>query len=450
MELNSERNTRVCRGMVEGFFRKRWVPRFHVGEGASVFLATTWLFFLLLGYFVIRPVRETLGSLVDSDDLKRLFLASFVTMLAAVPAYGVLVNSLPRRWLVRVVYQSFALCLVGFWVFLRSDSEIVQAWAAWILFVWISFFGVFATTVFWSVVADLFSSRQAKRLFGFIAAGGTVGALSGSVIASQLAKLLTTEQFMLLPIVVIELGLLCAWMLEKQAAVLAEADSQSNVTEVVEAVPPSRSGWWNAVTHILRSPYLQLICIFIFFLQFCGTQMYFEQAAIVKAALPSESARRQLFANIDLATQVLTLVAQVFLSSFILRFFGVAVTLMILPAIYLASFSALAFNPSLQVMVVAVVIGRSAGYGITVPAREVLFTVVKREDKYKSKGFIDTVVLRGSDAASASAFTGLEGVGLKALNLCLLPVVVIWLFVSWRLGRLQEALADPQECKVEE
>jgi AAA family ATP:ADP antiporter len=178
--------------------------------------------------------------------------------------------------------------------------------------------------------------------------------------------------------------------------------------------------------------------------------MYFQQAAIVKAALPEESDRTQLFANIDLATQVLTLVAQLFLSSFILRFGGVAVALMVLPVIYLGSFSTLAYNSSLQVMVIAVVIGRAAGYGITVPAREVLFTVVKREDKYKSKGFIDTVVLRGSDAASASTFTGLEGLGLRALNLCLIPVVVIWIFVSWRLGRFQEALAGTQEPETEE
>ena len=123
---------------------------------------------------------------------------------------------------------------------------------------------------------------------------------------------------------------------------------------------------------------------------------------------------------------------------------------MVLPVIYLGSFSALAFNSSLQVMVVAVVLGRSAGYGITVPAREVLFTVVKREDKYKSKGFIDTVVLRGSDATSASAFAGLEGLGLRALNLCLLPIVAIWLFASWRLGRVQECLADTQENATKE
>ena len=436
--------------MVEGVFRKRWMPHIHQGEGTSVLLATVWLFFLLLGYFVIRPVRETLGSLVGPEDLKQLFYISFLTMLAAVPAYGLLVNLLSRRWLVRVVYQTFALCLVGFWVFLRSDSEIVQTWAAWILFVWISFFGVFATTVFWSVVADLFSTRQAKRLFGFIAAGGTAGAVVGSLLTSQLAKLLTKDQFMLLPIVVIELGLVCAWMLEKQAAILAHADSQSSVVEVEQTVPPARSGWLNAVTHVLRSPYLQVICVFIFFVQFCGTQMYFEQAAIVDAALPEESDRTQLFANIDLATQILTLVAQLFLSSFILRYCGVAGALMVLPAIYLCSFSALAVDSSLQVMVVAVVIGRSAVYGITVPAREVLFTVVKREDKYKSKGFIDTVVLRGSDAASASAFTGLEGLGLRTLNLCLLPVVVMWLFVSWRLGRMQEVLAESNEVKAEQ
>ena len=127
--------------------------------------------------------------------------------------------------------------------------------------------------------------------------------------------------------------------------------------------------------------------------------------------------------------------AQLFLSSFLLRRFGVAATLLILPFVYLCSFSALALNASLQVMVVAVVIGRATGYGITVPAREVLFTVVDREDKYKSKSFIDTVVLRGSDAAAASTFTRIEVMGLRWLNLCLLPVVVLWIFVSWYLGR---------------
>ena len=428
-------------------FRKQWASRVHAGEAVSVCLATAWLFFLLLGYFVIRPVRETLSSLVDSDDLEKLFLASFLTMLAAVPAYGVLVNLLPRRWLVRAVYHAFALCLLGFWGLLQSDSKEIQAWTVWILFVWISFFGVFATTVFWSVVADLFSSQQAKRLFGFIAAGGTAGALGGSLIASQLASHLAREQFLLVPIAVIELGLVCAWLLEKQATVLANADGLLTTAEAAEPEPTARSGWWNAVTHIWRSPYLQLICLFIFFVQFCGTQMYFEQADIVKNTLTDEAERTELFANIDLATQTLTLIAQLFLSSFLLRRLGVAAALMVLPLIYLCSFSALALNSSLQVMVVAVVIGRAAGYGITVPAREVLFTVVKREDKYKSKSFIDTVVLRGSDTVSASAFTGLEGMGLRMLNLCLLPVVALWLFVSWRLGRKQERLAGTEEDK---
>ena len=418
-----------------------WRSRILPGEGASVCMATTWLFFLLLGYFIIRPVREMLGSLVGVADLQRLFLASFLTMLAAVPAYGALVNWLPRRWLVRVVYHSFALCLVGFWLVLKSESQIVQAWAAWILFVWISFFGVFATTVFWSVLTDLFSSRQAKRLFGLIAAGGTAGAVAGSLFTSQFAKYLSTEGLLLLPVLVIEAGLLCAWELERQTVAFKDADASSDDLQPTETARPSNSGLWNAITHILRSPYLQLICLFIFFVQFCGTQMYFEQAEIVKAALPDESDRTQLFAYMDLATQVLTLVAQVLLSSFLLRRFGVAVALMILPVVYLFSFSALAFSSSLHVLVVAVVIGRATGYGITVPAREILFTVVRREDKYKSKSFIDTVVLRGSDTVSAQVFGGMDGFGLRTLNLCLLPVAAVWVFVSLWLGRQQEHLA---------
>lgn len=427
-------------------FREKWGTRVQAGEGPSVAFATVWLFFLLLGYFVVRPVRETLSSLVDSEDLKQLFLFSFLSMLAAVPVYGLLVNALPRRWLVRVVYHTFVLCLLVFWYFLRTGSPVVQAWVAWVLFIWISFFGVFATTVFWSVLADMFSSQQAKRLFGFIAAGGTCGALIGSLVAGQLAGRIATEEFLFVPVVMIELGLLCAWLLEKSHTQLVQEDQASDVSssgfpDANQSTAASQGGLWSAITQVLRSPYLQLICLFIFFVQFCGTQMYFEQANIVKNALPREAERLALFANIDLATQVLTLLAQLFLSSFLLRRFGVAATLLILPFVYLCSFSALALNASLQVMVVAVVIGRATGYGITVPAREVLFTVVDREDKYKSKSFIDTVVLRGSDAAAASAFTRIEVMGLRWLNLCLLPVVVLWIFVSWYLGRKQEYMA---------
>ena len=249
-------------------FREKWGTRVQAGEGPSVAFATVWLFFLLLGYFVVRPVRETLSSLVDSEDLKQLFLFSFLSMLAAVPVYGLLVNALPRRWLVRVVYHTFVLCLLVFWYFLRTGSPVL-AWAAWVLFIWISFFGVFATTVFWSVLADIFSSQQAKRLFGFIAAGGTCGALIGSLVAGQLAGRIATEEFLFVPVVMIELGLLCAWLLEKSHTQLVQEDQASDgyssgFPDANQSTAASQGGYGRN-TQVLRSPYLQLICLFIFF-----------------------------------------------------------------------------------------------------------------------------------------------------------------------------------------
>ncbi|MGI9472052.1 MAG: NTP/NDP exchange transporter [Rubripirellula sp.] len=411
-------------------------------ERSSVVLATVWLFFLLLGYFMIRPVRETLGSVAGTKQLQGLFLASFLMMLAVVPAYGALVKWLPRRWLVRVVYHFFAACLLGFWALLRVDSEVVQSWTAWALFVWISVFGLFATSVFWSVLADLFSSDQGKRLFGLVASGGTAGAIVGSLLTSQLADNLTTGQLVLLPIVVIEAGLWCAWRLEKQASKLKTADPLPIESKTPED-KPTGGGLWSGITHILKSPYLAMICLFLFFVQACGTQLYFEQAEIVNAKVVGEEDKTALFAYLDLGTQLLTLFAQLFLSGFILRRLGTSVALVILPLVYLISFSALALSPSLGVLVVVVILGRATGYGITVPAREVLFTVVSREDKYKSKNFIDTVVLRGGDALSGQIFGALRGMnlGLRGLNLCFIPVVAVWALVAWRLGRRQEKLA---------
>jgi AAA family ATP:ADP antiporter len=421
---------------------RRW-SRILPGEHRAVALAVTWLFFILLGYFVVRPVRETMGSIVGTRQLQFLFLASFAVMLAAVPLYAALVARLPRRWLVRVVYHLFAACLLGFWLLMRIDVPWVQTWTARILFVWISVFGLFATSVFWSVLADLFSSNQGKRLFGLIAAGGTAGAITGSLVTSQLAGHLSTGTLLLLPMAVIELGLWCAWRLERQSVALWKADPNRRDSAEDTGDRPTGGGLLSGITHVLRSPYLASICIFLFFVQACGTQLYFEQAEIVNAEIAREGSRTQLFAYIDLGTQVLTLLVQVCLSGVILRRLGVSVALVTLPLVYMAGFATLAAHQSLPVLAVTVIAARAAGYGVTVPAREVLFTVVSREDKYKSKSFIDTVVLRGGDALSGQLFGSLRGLGLSltVMNLWALPVTGLWAIVAWRLGRRQRQLA---------
>ncbi len=196
------------------------------------------------------------------------------------------------------------------------------------------------------------------------------------------------------------------------------------------------------------SVYLASICLFLFFIQAFGTQLYFEQAEIVKAAIEDPESRTELFAYIDLGTQILTLIVQACVSGFVLRRLGVSVALVLLPTVYAVGFVGLAIHPTLSVLIVTVIAARAAGYGIAVPAREVLFTVVSREDKYKSKSFIDTVVLRGGDMASGQIFGSLRGglgLGITAVNLYALPFVALWAATAWQLGRRQKKLADEQQ-----
>jgi AAA family ATP:ADP antiporter len=418
-------------------------PRVLSDELLGVVHAVCWLFCVLFSYFIVRPVRETMGTVVGTDELQWLFLAGFLAMFVAVPLYAALVSTVPRRWIVRVVFHFFAACLVGFWLLMRIQDPTVQLWTARVLFVWVSVFGVFSTSVFWSVLADLFSSQQGRRLFGIIASGGTAGAIAGSLMTSQLATSLSTGTLLLLPAVVIEIGLVFAWRLEKQSSAIHRVDP--NLDEG-QARPQERidgGGLFAGITHVIKSPYLASICGFLFFVQAFGTLLYFQQAEIVEQSIPVREERTQLFAYLDLGTQLLTLIIQLGISGVILRRLGVSAALVMLPLIYLFGFSFLALSPTLAMLVVAMIGSRSIAYGITVPAREVLFTVVSREDKYKSKNFIDTVVLRGGDTIAVQVVGALRGLGvtMTQLNVWSLPLVALWGGLAWTLGRRQRRLA---------
>jgi AAA family ATP:ADP antiporter len=422
-------------------------------ERRGVGWAFAWFFFALLSYFIVRPVRETMGITGGTKQLPWLFTATFLAMLAAVPVYSALVARLPRRWLVRAVYHFFAASLILFCLLMQIESERLEIWTARVFFVWVNVFAFYNTSIFWSVLADLFHHQQAKRLFGLIAAGGTLGAISGSVTASLLAKQLSTGTLILLPMVLIELGLMCAWRLEKQSSSIAlgiaEETSRNGTaaaaTETTREEPsqPIAGGLLAGITHVLRSPYLVAICVFLFFVQVCGTQLYSQQAEIVNATIQSDDDRTALFANIDLGTQLIALFTQAVLAGPILRRLGVSVALVILPVVYFVGFGFLAANPTLAVIVFAMITTRAATYGIAVPSREVLFTVVSREDKYKSKNFIDTVLARGGDALSMQIFGKLQRiVSMPALALWMLPLTVAWMLTAWRLGQRQRQLAN--------
>jgi ATP:ADP antiporter, AAA family len=414
---------------------RRWleraVPATHE-ERAAALWSFAYFFTLLAGYYVLRPLRDQMGIAGGVKNLPWMFTATFVTLLVAQPLYGALVARLPRAQFIPVVYHFFVANLVLFWLLLTLD--VATVFVARVFFVWVSVFNLFVIAVFWSVMADLFTSEQGKRLFGFIGAGGTAGALLGPVITIGLSVPLGPTNLLIAAIVFLELAVFCAHRLERTAS--APQDARGEEQRVGGSA-------FAALPELIRSPYLLGVGAWVSLLSFGATILYFAQANIVAATVHGAGAQTRIFASIDLAVGLLTLATQVFATGRLLKRFGTGVTAGALPAVYVAGFAALAFSPSLIVVVVVQVVQRWMNFAIANPARQVFFTVVAREEKYKAKNLIDVVIYRGSDALYGWVFDSLQVLGLKlgAIALCALPVVAGWLVLSAALGRTQERRA---------
>lgn len=406
------------------------------------FFAFAWFFCILGGYYVIRPIRDTMGVASGRDSLNWLFLATFVAMLVAVPIYSACVAKLSRRLVVGIVYRFFIANLLMFWWLLQIETVEVRLWVARAFFVWAGVFSLYVTSVFWSVLTDLFDSSEAKRSFGFIAAGGTTGAIAGSVIASALAEYVATHHLLLVPVVLLEVGLWFAAILQRQ--VIKTDFNEGAISTLTIAGEATGGGLLDGIVGVVKSRYLLAICASLFLGQLCGTHLYMQQASIVGAAIESESARTTLFSNMNLATQFLTLILQASIAGWLTHRAGLAMALAATPIAYAMTFATLGIAPSLAVFAVGDVIRRGLTYGVAVPAREVLFTVVSREDKYKSKGFIDTVVLRGGDAISSQILAAARFLVASpvVVQFAMLPIAFLWIGVSVWLAYWQKSLAN--------
>jgi ATP:ADP antiporter, AAA family len=347
-----------------------------------------------------------------------------------------LVARLPRARFIPVVYHFFVANLLLFWLLLTLGTEPVIV--ARVFFVWLSVFSLFAIAVFWSFMADLFSAEQGKRLFGFIGAGGTLGGLLGPLITIQLAKPLGSVNLLIAAAVLLELAVFCVRRLEHAAAVHVDGQNQPHAE-------PQRIGGsaFAAFLELVRSPYLLGVALWVSLLSFGATIAYLAQANIVSTAIHGRDAQTQLFASIDLAVNLLSLVTQLFLTGQVLKRFGTGIAAGALPAVYVIGFAALFFAPTLAVMVTVQVAQRWMNFAVANPARQVFFTVLGREEKYKAKNLIDVVIYRGSDTLYAWMFDGLQAIGLKlgAISLVAWPVVVGWFVLSLVLGRAQERRA---------
>ena len=416
-------------------------------EVRALLWAFAYFFCLLASYYVLRPVRDEMGLAGGIKNLPWLFTATFVVMLAVLPLFGALVARLPRRRFIPLVYRFFGVNIVLFWLLLTFGIALAET--AKVFFVWISVFNLFAVSVFWSFMADLYASEQGKRLYGFIAAGGSLGALLGPLLAVALAEPIGRANLLLIAALLLEAATLCAMRLEAAAPLLKSGGAAA----VPSTKPPDAAlggGWIAGIAMIARSPYLAGIALWVALLSLAGTFLYFQQAGIVAALTDDPNRRTAIFARIDLAVSLLTLLVQFLATGKLIKRFGAGPAAAFLPFVFCAGFLALALTPMLWVVIAFQAAQRAANFAISNPAREVLFTVLEREEKYKAKYVIDNVVFRGGDAASGWLFNALRGLGLDpgTISAATVPVALGWLLLALGLGRAHERrtrAASPSE-----
>ncbi|MDX1609483.1 MAG: hypothetical protein R3225_05125 [Halofilum sp. (in: g-proteobacteria)] len=409
------------------------------GELAGLLGGFAYFFCLLCSYYMLRPVRDEMGVRGGVDNLQWLFSATFIAMLLAVPVFAALAARFHRTRLIPAVYGLFLACIAGFWLWL--ESGLGPAWAARSFFVWLSVFNLFVVSVFWSFMADLFDHRQAARLFGAIAAGGSAGAILGPVLTGVLAQRLDPAALLPLAGAVLACTLPCMWLLTRWSRRHGGAGERT-------AGAPLGGTLLEGVFAVARSRYLLGICGFIWLYTTLATFLYFAQAGLVSDAFADSGDRTSVFAAIDALTNTLTVGIQLFLTARIVQHFGLARALAFVPLIVGAGFLALAAAPVLWTIMTVQVLRRAGNYAIARPGREMLFTVVPRMEKYKAKNFIDTVVYRGGDAIAGWAWAGLSalGLGVTGISLVALPLAAAWAVIGYLLGVRQGDRARRREA----
>ncbi|MBI2365950.1 MAG: MFS transporter [Deltaproteobacteria bacterium] len=424
--------------MTIGFLPRLLVRVIDVRPEEMRALGWSWLyiFSVLFSYYILRPIRDEMGVAGGVENLQWLFTGTLLGMLVINPPFAALVARLPRVKFIAVSYRFFLANLLLFALLLHVATAEQNIWIGRLFFIWLSVFNLFVVSIFWAMMVDVFDAEQGKRLFGFIAAGATLGGIVGSILTASLARQVAPTYLLLISALLLEAAVFCVARLAK----LSDALHQSPTAQFEER--PIGGSAFSGLSHALSSSYLINVSGFILLFAITSTFLYFQQAEIAKQSFIDRGARTAFFARVDLWVNILTLGAQLFLTGRVLRWFGVAVTLAALPLLSIVGFGALALAPTITVLVVYQVARRASNFAFARPTREVLFTVVPREDKYKAKSFIDTVVYRLGDQVGAWSYAGLRmfGLGMNGIAIVAVPISLLWLLNGLWLGRRQQLL----------
>lgn len=406
-------------------------------EVGSVLIATFFFFCVLTALMLLRPARDALGMEQGIEGIRWLFIGTALVTLAVNPMYGWLVSRLRRMQFISVTYGVFVLILMGFWGLLMSAPGMVGQRVGQVFYVWFSVFNLFATMVFWALLAERFTSEQGRRLFALISVGGTLGAIFGPWLTSRLAEPLGTPNLLLVAGAFLLLALAMAWLLVRQAPDRVDNDSSNVMVGFAGEAEPIGGSAWEGLRAVLRSRYLTAIASYVLLMTVVATLVYFTRLQMVAAVANSTDTRAALLGSIDMWTQVAVLLLQLTLTGKIIQRFGLGVALAILPVATAIGFIGLSIYGSFVVLVLLEATNRAVQRGITRPAREALFTVVSREDKYKAKAFIDTFMYRVGDGVGAQAEGALGRLGLTMGGLIsvVVPLALIWVALGLWLGR---------------
>ena len=393
-----------------------------------------YFFFLLCAYYVLRPVRDEMGIQGGIKNLPWLFTGTFVGMLIVTPLFGWVSSRWPRRTFLPLVYMFFIANLLAFYAAMQTGAFDKTAIAA-AFFIWLSVFNYFVVSVFWSFMTDVFDSDSAKRLFGAIAAGGSIGAMVGPIITAMLVKGAGVPNLLLIAAFLMGCAIVCIAGLSRWAAIHKTVQPGHERDE-----DPIGGGMLDGIKLAFASPYLMTICGYVALLQLLGNYFYLEQLRVMSEDISSSAERTQLFAHLDLAVNTLTLLSQVFITSALVRRVGLIFCLTLLPALAVFTLGITGLMPTLAIISIATVIRRASEFAIGKPAREILFTVVSREERYKAKNVIDTVVSRGSDLVSTWGHAGLRSIGMTTAQMAFsaIPLCIFMIGAGVYLGRAQQ------------
>jgi AAA family ATP:ADP antiporter len=402
-------------------------------EYVAVAWSFAYFFCVLSSYYILRPVREAMAVGSGPDTIPFLFIGTFVTMLVATPVFGWVASRFPRRVFLPWVYLFFISNILIFWaVFSQAISDgQTLVWLGRVFFVWLSVFNLFVVSVFWSFMADIYTREQGRRLFGFITAGGSIGALLGGAATSVLVVPIGFQNLMPISATLLVLAVLCIRQLRKWVV----HEHEDEIIETVESDKPLGGNPFAGITHLFASKYFLAIAISSVIASLLGTALYMFAAELVEQAIPNADEQTRFYSNINVATNAISLIGQMFLVKHVVSRFGIGVSLSLLPVVSVAGFALLAFEPGLAIVAILTVARRGLGFGFTKPTTDMLYSVVTPEEKYKTKNFIETAIYRGGDVVGTWSIKLMSMLGIAGISIVMLPFAVLWAIISLWLGQ---------------